>query len=165
MRVFLKLVHYLAVSAYVGSIFGHILLGEAFSVVDIAAYRTILQAKAALTDALILGGIALSMPSGVGLIIAGGGKQALRPWLLVKLAAVALITANTLLFLRPIGLERIELASDVIAGTQTLDALMAAGMQENMFGAANLVLVLVVIVLSVARRVPFPRASRRPVHA
>jgi hypothetical protein len=105
------------------------------------------------------------MPSGVGLIIAGGGKQALRPWLLVKLAAVALITANTLLFLRPIGLERIELASDVIAGTQTLDALLAAGMQENMFGAANLVLVLVVIVLSVARRVPFPRASRRPVHA
>ncbi len=161
MRIFLKLVHYLAVSAFVGSVFGHVLLGAAFSAADMGSYRAILQAKAAMTDVLILGGMAVGVLSGLGLVLVGGGKRLLRPWLLVKLAAVALITANALLVLRPLGLEKVDLASGSIGGAQVLDALSAAGMRESIFGAVNLALVLVVITLSVARRLPFLLAPSR----
>ncbi len=60
MKTLLKLVHYLAISAFVGSVFGHILLGAAFSTDDMASYLTILRAKAAMTNVLILGGIAIA---------------------------------------------------------------------------------------------------------
>lgn len=161
MRTLLKLAHYLAISAFVGSIFGHILLGSAFSANDLDSYHTILRAKATLTDVLIIGGIALSAASGLGLILSGGAKRLVRPWLLIKLTAVILITANALFVLRPIGLERVDLASSMIAGAKALDAFHASGSKEDMFGAVNLVLVLIVITLSIAKRVPFlPKSSK-----
>lgn len=165
MKILLKLVHLLAVSAFVGSIFGHILLGAAFGGDDIKSYLVILRAKAALTDGLILGGIAVCALSGLGLLLAGGLRRMLRPWLLAKLAAVALIAANALLVLRPLGLDRIALAAGMTGGGPAPDAFVAAGAKENLFGAANLALVLIVIALSVARRLPFARGSARAAQA
>ena len=165
MRIFLKLIHYLALSAFVGSVFGHILLGAAFSADDMGSYRVILQAKAMLTDVLILGGIAVATLSGLGLILSGGGKRMMRPWLLIKLAVVTLITANALIVLRPLGVERVDLALAAIGGAQVLDTLKAAGLKEDIWGTVNFALVLIVITLSVARRVPFLSASSRSRHA
>ncbi len=165
MKILLKLVHLLAVSAFVGSIFGHILLGVAFGGGDIVSYLVILRAKAALTDGLILGGLSICALSGVGLVLSGGLRRMVRPWLLVKLAAVALIAANAVFVLRPLGLDRIALAAGMTGGAPAPEAFVAAGSREDLFGAANLALVLIVIALGVARRLPFARGSARAAQA
>ncbi|MQT11504.1 hypothetical protein [Segnochrobactrum spirostomi] len=166
MRLFLKLVHTLAISAFVGSIFGHILLGTHFSAEDAASYRTVLAVKCLMTQTLILGGLALCVLSGIGLVALGRGRSLIRPWLAIKLAAVALIVVNAVTVLRPLGLERLALASALAGGdTQALAALHATGPREDIFGAINLALVLAVLVLSIARRVPFLPASVKPARA
>ncbi len=151
-RTTLKLIHYLALSAFVGSIFAHILLGT-FANSDLAGDTFLLRIKAMITNVLIFGGLGFLAASGAGLIVVTGKLTALKRWLKIKIVLVVLVIANTKFILAPAGAERARQASDALVGTPLLPNYSDLGFREDVFGAVNLALVLVIIVLSI-RRLP-----------
>lgn len=150
-RTVLKLIHYLALSAFVGSIFAHILLGT-FAGSDLAGDALLLRIKVMITNVLIFGGLGLLVASGAGLLFVTGKLTALKRWLKIKIMMVLLVIANAAFVLAPAGAERARQASDALSGTPLLPNYSDLGFREDVFGAANLALVLVIIVLSIRRR-------------
>lgn len=160
MRVGIKAAHYLAMSSFIGSIFAHILLGILYGNAEPGVLLTVLQVKAALTQFLIFGGIALSVVSGVTLVITSTSKPRIRPWLAVKLALVAGITLNATLILGPIGVQRVEMAAAALPGMPP-PRFLDLGMREDIFGTVNLILVLSVITLSILKRLSSKASADR----
>lgn len=132
--------------------FAHIFLGRLSEPGDTAAFALLQDAKHRSTLFLTLPGLGLTVASGLAL-------AALRPelarsrWLWLKALLAIAIVANGALVLSPVG-EAIAALAQAHAGAEALAPLLR---RETMFGALNLVMVLAVVVLAVAR----PRLGRR----
>ncbi len=150
--VFLYL-HLFAFAAFAGSVFGHVALGAAFQPnADMAGYAGVLAAQHLITQSVIFGGQAVLMASGIGLVATRGLWRNLPRWLLVKLGLVALVILNGALVLAPIGAVRAEMAARAAAPADLPAAFADLGQRESLFGAANLLMVLVVVALTLRQR-------------
>lgn len=147
MRSPLLIIHLIGLAAFLGSVFGHIVLGRlADPAADAAAYALLQDAKHATTMLITGPGLVITGITGLVLLLTRRSLFA-STWLKIKLALVAAIGGNAMLVLIPLG---VEIAEKAAAGAPP-DALTALAGRESLFGAANLLMVLTVITLSVVR--------------
>lgn len=152
-----KLVHYLALTMFVGSIFSHIVLGITMGS-DFQRVVTILEVKSTITATLICSGLIILVVSGF-LLAFIRRRRGVQAWLKVKLFFVTLIIANAFFVLSPLGLERVSQAKIALSNGSFESSFLKLGLKEDIFGTANLVMVLIIITLSIRRRV-FPKRRR-----
>lgn len=141
MRPVLLGIHLLALAAVVGSVFLHILIGL-LAEPAAGSFPALMALKDTTTRAFILPGMVLLGASGMVL-----ARRLPRPWplwLKAKLALVPVIALNGLFVLLPLGAE---IAAAAAQGLPT----EALRVREDIAGTINLVLILAVIALSVAR--------------
>lgn len=161
MTRFLKLLHLVGVAAFLGSIFGHILLGLALPWShDPAAVQFARDGVRDATMAVTLPGLALTVLTGLLLARArpvgqGGGLRG-SPWLMLHASLGALIVANALLVVVPAGAELAAAVSSL--GTDRFDAVahLNAKIREDVAGAVNVLLTLVTMAVAIAK----PRLRR-----
>lgn len=144
MTRFLKVVHILGLAVFVGSILGHIALAQMAAPGE-AAYGWAQTAKHDSTLRLTLPGMAVAGLSGLLLTIRR--RAILRRWLQVKVGLFALVALNGALILSPLGAE---LAAQAGQGAPA-ETLLALSGREALFGAVNLSLIVLIVVLAVAR--------------
>ena len=141
----LKIVHLLGLALFLGSIAGHIHLGQGVAPGDVA-YAWAQAAKYDSTTALTIPGLMLTVASGAALVVARRDVRR-RRWLWAKVALSVLVGLNGALILAPIG-RRLAEAAAFSASGPVLDSLSRL---ESLFGAANLLMTLIVIALAVVR--------------
>lgn len=147
MHPILKTLHMLGLAAFVGTVLLHLLIIAVADPADPAAYAALMEIKDTATKALIVPGMAILGLSGMA-----SARRLPRPWplwLKLKLALVAVTAANGLGILLPAGAA---IAGAAAAGPVPPDLLA----REAIAGAVNVVLILVILGLSVAR----PRSRR-----
>jgi len=151
MQKVLKFLHLTAVSVFVGSIPGHILLGVAAGrAADPAIALVWYQAKHLLTAGLT--GSALLAAMATGAVVLLRRRRLLHArWLQLKLLLVLLIAANGLLVLTPISAELATLAAQAAEGQATMTAVAALKARESIAGAANIAMLALVLALAVFR--------------
>jgi hypothetical protein len=153
----LKTAHLVGLTLFLGSIPAHIVLGRlAMAHADVAAAVALLEAKHAATLVLTLPGLALSVATGLALLLANRGLLR-TAWLRAKLVLVALVALNGALVLTPVGAAMAERASHAGSMDELRAALAPLAARESAFGAANLAMALAAVALAVAR----PRLRRR----
>ena len=146
----LKLLHLLGLALFLGSIPGHVLLGRlAAGATSPGEAALLLGTKHISTLVLTLPGLALAVASGA-LLLAARRELLGRRWMQVKLGLVALVAANGLAMLTPTGAALARLAEGAAGGVLPPEAAALAA-REGLFGAANLVMVLAILALAVAR--------------
>lgn len=156
----LKVLHLLGLALLLGSIFGHIVAGARHG--GVAGSPELLFARQTIADAtrmLTLPGLALAIASGIALALRGGRGLAGRRWLIVHagLAVAVLALAATLIV--PAGNAMLRLAAEAVAGGALGPDYAAAARTERMVGAFNVVLILLVVAIGVAK--PALRWRRR----
>lgn len=142
MRIILKIAHMLALSAFVGTVILHILVSATAMPEAADTYPTLMALKDTTTRFVILPGVVLLGMSGMTL-----ARRLPRPWplwLRAKLALVPLLALNGLFILLPVGAE-------IAAAAQAGPVPPALLVREEIAGMVNVVLILAVIALSVAR--------------
>jgi uncharacterized membrane protein len=148
MHRLLRVVHFVALAVFLGSVPGHILLGQ-LATADPAAAPALLRAKLAMIETFTLPGLAVLALSGAGLAIAARAPWHRRRWLVAKLALVLAVGANGALVLLPIARRQAEL-SRAAPGAPT-EEFRRLEMRESVAGAANLVTIAGIIALAVYR--------------
>jgi hypothetical protein len=152
-RIF-KTIHLLGLTLFLGSVFGHIVAGQAVGAQGgpyLVAART---ETVAATRFLTMPGLILAIASGVAMMFCARLSPLRSPWLAahIGLAAVVVITAVAVVV--PAGREALAL---VVAGDFG-PGLNAALLREHGFGAFNVVLTLILVVLGVFK----PKWARTP---
>ncbi|WP_146214632.1 hypothetical protein [Azospirillum thermophilum] len=139
MRSCLRCLHFLGLAAFLGSILGHVLTG-ALVEPGSAAFAWAQETKHATTRWLTVPGLLLTLLTGIALAVRT--PQLLRSrWLRIKMGLALLVTLNATLILLPLGAR-------LAAGTEEAEPLLTG---EAVFGACNLLMIALVIVLAVAR--------------
>ena len=156
MQRILRIVHFLALATFLGSIFGHIVLAR-MAVADPAAALPLLQGKLAMVHALTLPGLGLLALTGAGLALLTRAPGRTRRWLIAKLCLVLAVGANGVLVLTPISAQQVELARATL-GTLPPE-FHALALREHIAGGLNLLAVAAIIALAVFR--PGFRSARR----
>ncbi|MEA3292770.1 MAG: DUF2269 family protein [Pseudomonadota bacterium] len=152
MNKFLKAGHLIGLAAFVGSIFGHILLGNLGDrEAGLAGFAVLMQAKYMNVLLLTTSGLVLLLLTGIPLMLRRGMSPAKVRWMGVKLALVALIALNGILVLTPLGQEMAAMARNAVSAGGLPAAFFELQSKEDTFGAANLAMILAVISLAVAR--------------
>lgn len=152
MNKFLKAGHLIGLAAFVGSIFGHILLGNLGDPeADLAGFAALMQAKHMNVLLLTTSGLVLLLLTGIPLMLRRGMSPAKVRWMGVKLALVALIALNGTLVLTPLSQEMAAMARSAVSSGSLPVAFFALQSKEDVFGAANLAMILAVIGLAIAR--------------
>lgn len=147
----LKILHLLGLALFLGSIPGHIVLGEiAGSGAGLAGFSSLLQAKHVMVLALTLPGLLLMLLTGAGLLLTSRGLWRTR-WMRVKLGLVVLVALNALLVLTPLGAQIAALAGEAAASGVVPPALAGLALRESLFGALNLVMILTIVALAVTK--------------
>ncbi len=141
----IKSLHFLGMALFLGSIAGHIHLGQGVAPGE-AAYGWAQAAKYDSTLLLTIPGLMLTAASGVALAVARRGGPP-RRWLRVKVVLTALVGLNGALVLAPLG-RRLAEGAVLGASGPMLEGLSRL---ESLFGAANLLMTLAVIALAVFR--------------
>lgn len=109
---------------------------------------------------LTLPGLGLALATGIVLMLRRGMTPNRLRWMAVKLALVAVITANAALVLAPAGRDMAAAAREGLAVGGLPARFAALEAREGAFGAANLLMTLAVIALAVVK--PSLRARVRP---
>ncbi|WP_437318283.1 DUF2269 family protein [Sorangium sp. So ce385] len=148
MRSTLKLVHFIGLSAFLGSIAVYIVVSSVCLPGDLAALAT--------GRALIrTGTLFITVPGLWALLVSGAALAARLPaaprWLKLKLGLVALIALNTHLAIVPATGRALDLAQASVRAQALDPAYRAAYLTESGCGAVNVLLFLAVIALSVFR--------------
>ena len=147
----LKTLHLLGLAVFLGSIPGHILLGQmAAGAGDLDKAALLLAAKHTSTLALTLPGLALSVVTGA-LPLARRRELLRSGWMRAKLGLVTLLVANGVLLLSPVGAEMAHLGEAAAASGALPPQLASLAAREGMLGAANLLMILAIVSLAVAR--------------
>ncbi len=147
MRQTLLIVHLLGLAAFLGSVFSHIVLGSVVDpALDPTAYATLQHGKHVTTELLTVPGLIVCGVSGALLLLS---RRALAGavWIRIKLGLFALIALNAGVVLVPLGGT---IAAEA-AGGASVSLLAELATRESSFGAANLLMVLVILALSVTR--------------
>ncbi len=160
----LRIIHFLGLAAFLGSVFGHILLGRLVDpVAEPSVFVDLMWAKHASTAWLTVPGLVVTMLSGLGLVATRPALLRHR-WLPLKIGLAFMVAANGSLLLEPLGQGITEAAQQVAAlhgtadGEVALTRLAVLTQRESLLGAANLLLVLVILTLGVVR----PRLRANP---
>lgn len=143
MRTILKLLHLLGFAAFLGSVFGHIFVGR-FPAAP-GQLGLLMELKHASTGVLTLPALGLTVASGLALAWTGPGFA--TAWVRAKLALALLVIANAALFLGPLGAE---IARQAVLG----QGIAELAQRESLLGAANLAMVLAIVVIAVRRARP-----------
>jgi hypothetical protein len=152
-RQALKVIHFIGLAMFLGSVFAHISVNAVPGVgTDPAATLTARQAIVAATTWVTLPGLLLAIASGLGLTILGGHGFGRTRWLTLHQAAALLVLLNAVLVLAPAGREAVEAAR-----SGSMETVAAAAAPEGRFGPVNLLLTLAAVVLAVAK----PRLGQR----
>lgn len=142
MRILIRTIHMIGLAAFVGTVFTHVLISVIADPSDPARYHALMVFKDTGTRVLLIPGIALLGLSGVAL-----ARRQPRPrpmWLKIKLVLVAIAATNGLLVLLPAGARVAEAAADGLPATEALA-------REAIAGPINVMLIVAIILLSIAR--------------
>lgn len=158
MRILLKTLHIVALCVFVGSIPSHIVIGAvAERAGDAVAFAHYHDVKYLLTQVLTRAGLIAAVTTGVLVTLTRRAAWRQR-WLQAKLILVLLIVLNGMAVLTPIAGEMAALAA-AAAEQGPLDPRFAMLHQrEGIAGAVNLLAIVAVIYLAVARPVLGGRA-------
>lgn len=154
----LKVVHILALTLFLGSIFSHIVAGVVGGAVGgpgFLAARTQIEAA---TRLLTLPGLGLAILSGVGLALLAPRRPA---WMAIHADLAVAIAILAMAVIAPAGRAALSGAQAVAQGHGDLEALRSALMTEHIAGAANILLTVAVVVLGVYRPAMSIFAKRR----
>jgi len=153
-----RLLHFIGLAMFLGSIFGHIALG-ALPGAEADAHSVVLSSLAVVhtTKTLTLPGLGLVIVTGVWMTLSYHGGFFRARWLTVHQVLSLLILLNSLVLLRPLGLQVLEVARGLHGPGFDLTSLHTLTREEKTFGAINLVLTLATIAVAVYR----PRLLRR----
>ncbi len=152
MNKFLKIIHLLGLAAFVGSIFGHILLGNLSDPeADLAGFAVLVQAKYMNVLLLTMSGLILMLLTGIALMWRRGMTPKKLRWMGVKLVLVTLIALNGTFVLTPLSRDMATLAQDAVTTGHLPTAFYDLQTKEDVFGIANLAMILGVISLAVAK--------------
>jgi len=152
MNKFLKIAHLLGLAAFVGSIFGHILLrnlGDPKA--DLVGFAVLMQAKSMNVLLLTMSGLILMLLTGIALMWRRGMTPKKLRWLGMKLVLVALIALNGTFVLTPLSRNMATLAQDAVTTGHLPTIFYDLQRKEDAFGIANLAMILTVMSLAVAK--------------
>ncbi len=162
---FLKVIHLLGLAIFVGSIFGHILLGHLGDpATDIRGFSAFMQAKYVNVIVLTTSGLLLLVISGVMLVLGRAISPLKQRWMLVKISLVCLIALNGIFILTPLSSSMAEIAQSMDSSGKLPESFMTLKQREDLFGALNMVMILTVMSLSVSR-LPFKKYPNSPITA
>lgn len=147
----LKTLHLIGLAVFLGSIPGHILLGRMVEgIADPGQVAQLLQAKYLATAALTIPGLVVAVVSGA--VLLARRRELLRSgWMRTKLGLVALVVVNSLVFLLPLASEIATTGNEALGGAVVASRLAALDRQEDILGAANLLMILAIVAVSVTR--------------
>ena len=156
-RGLLRFLHFVGLAMFLGSLFGHIAL-SALPGAEADAHSVVLSSVAIVhtTRALTLPGLGLLIVTGVWMTVSYHGGFFRARWLTVHQVLSILILLNSLLILRPLGMDVLRVALGLHDGGLDLSSLHALTHEEMTFGAINLVLTLATVAVAIYR----PRLSR-----
>ena len=147
-----KVIHIVGVAMFLGSIFAHIATGLVPGAADQApAMLFARQAIELATRYVTVPGLIVAIVSGALMVATAYRGFFKRRWLVLHMAAVAVIAAITVIVMIPVGQELVTAAKAVGAGTMTPEGFAAPAMREHLFGAVNILLALAAIVLGVTK--------------
>jgi hypothetical protein len=146
----LKTCHLLGLTLFLGSILGHIVASAAAGAPGTASFLYAREHIALATQFLTLPGLALSVLSGIALVVGSRLSPQRHRWLAAKIALTVAVMANSALFLAPAGARAFAGAlalskGDAAAMTEIVAALRA----EQYAGAVNILLILSIVLLGV----------------
>jgi uncharacterized membrane protein len=152
MSKFLKVGHFLGLAVFVGSIFGHILLGHLGDPsTDPAGFAALMQAKYMNVLVLTTSGLALLVLTGIPLMLRRGLTPKKARWMGTKLALVTLIALNGAFILTPLSRDMATAAQETVKAGALPPVYSQLKRREDLFGAGNLAMILGVIGLAVAK--------------
>ena len=147
-----KVIHIVGVAMFLGSIFAHIATGLVPGAADQApAMLAARQAIELATRYVTVPGLVVAIVSGALMVATAHRGFFKRRWLVLHMAAVAVIAAITVIVMIPVGQELVAAAKAVGAGTMTPAAFAGAAIREHLFGAVNILLALAAIALGAAK--------------
>lgn len=160
----LKILHLLGLTLFLGSVLGHIVAGIGAGDPGSASFLFAREEIALATRALTLPGLLLAILSGIAMARLGRLSPVRQRWLAAKALLTAVVAVNALLFVVPSGDRALAGARALLhgeAGATAAGVLSAVGV-ESVAGAVNILLVLAIVALGVAKpRLASPSAPRR----
>ena len=144
----LKVLHLMGLVLFLGSIFGHIVAGSLSGGPVSGGFLVAREHIAAATQFLTVPGLVLVLASGVGLWLMGWSVKNSR-WLGVHMGLAVMVTLIAFVVVLPAGAEMMALAStDMVAN---MEKIVAANRFEDIGGAVNVLLILIITGLGVAK--------------
>ena len=141
-----KALHFLGLAMFLGSVLGHVSIGFVPGARDQAdAMLFGRQAIEIATWGLTVPGLALLVATGLFMTLYGRLGFGRRRWLTVHQTIGALILLNVVFILVPVGGDLLDVASKIIQGSGSLEAVEALAGRERMFGGLNVVLALITV--------------------
>jgi hypothetical protein len=146
----LKTCHLLGLTLFLGSILGHIVASVAAGAPGGASFLYAREHIALATRFLTLPGLALSIVSGIALVVLSRLSPLRHRWLAAKIALTLAVMANSALFLAPAGARALAGAVALSRGDSGAMADVVVALRvEQYAGAANILLILLIVVLGV----------------
>jgi len=147
-----RVLHFIGLALFLGSIFGHIALqaipGSTGESETILFLRT---ATVVTTRLLTVPGLVLLVITGVWMTVRSHGGFFRHRWLTLHQTIAGLILLNAFLILRPLGLQLLAAAQELQGGALDLSTFQHLARREMMFGPVNLVLTLATMAVAVFR--------------
>ncbi|GJL57057.1 MAG: hypothetical protein NPIRA02_41890 [Nitrospirales bacterium] len=166
MKPLTRILHFVGLAVFVGSIFGHILLGKLGDPEqDLGEFAVLMQAKYSNTLFLTTPGLLLVVITGVGLMRQEGTSPRKVRWLAAKVILVGLTALNGVFLLTPLSEEMAAIAGEAVHAGRLSPEFWALKIQEDIFGALNMALILLTMSLVVIKPAlkPFHRSRANTV--
>jgi hypothetical protein len=150
-RIF-KTIHLLGLTLFLGSVFGHIVAGQTVGAqgANLVAARTEIVAA---TRLLTMPGLGLAIASGLAMMFCARLSPLKNPWLAAHIVLATVVVVTAVAVVVPAGREALALVSAGDFGA----SFNAALLREHAFGAFNVVLTLLLVILGVFK----PKWARR----
>jgi hypothetical protein len=143
-----KALHFVGLAMFLGSILAHVSLGFVPGVKDptqaMVFWR---QGIEIATRSLTVPGLALLVVTGLFMAVRGGSRFASQRWLIVHLTIGVLIVLIVALVMVPAGIQSLDQAIDLSHGTGSTATFSGLIRKERVFGAINIILALVSILI------------------
>jgi hypothetical protein len=138
-----KVLHFVGLAMFLGSILGHITIGFVPGAKDqTQAMLFGRQAIEIATWSLTVPGLALLALTGLFMTVYGRLGFGRRRWLTVHQIIGAVILLNAAFVLVPVGGDLLDVVSEIDRGNQSMDVFNALKTREAIFGAVNVLLAL-----------------------
>ncbi len=148
MERFFKVVHFLGITLFLGSIFTFVVvssLSKGASLADLVFARRLISAG---TSSLTLPGMWLILASGIVLTLRGKGFWR-HNWLNMKHIIIVIVALNAYFVVVPAVDSALELAQRSFSQGALNPSYDAAYMKESVFGGINVLLVLLAMVAAI----------------